>query len=116
VVTFLSTADLHLHAVPITSTRDTRVPHFNSPNLVSNVSNTIEGREVATDFKYYSSHFEFVGARRDVKKQVPYCGPTNIGHHCIKFSCHGDLATGICATLRYNGRKLFVIEATRGSP
>jgi hypothetical protein len=34
-------------------------------------------------------------------KQVPHRGPTNIRRHRIKYSRHGDLATGICATLSY---------------
>lgn len=32
-------------------------------------------------------------------KKVPYGGPTNNRHHCIKFSCHGDLVSRICAPL-----------------
>jgi hypothetical protein len=35
---------------------------------------------------------------KDVMKQVPYWVPTNIRRHRTKFSRHGDLATGICAS------------------
>ena len=44
-------------------------------NLCPSVSNTIArggGSDVSTDFKYHSSHFRLVGARRDVKKEVPH--------------------------------------------
>jgi hypothetical protein len=32
-------------------------------------------------------------------KQVPFAGPTNIRCHLTKFSRHGGLAPGICASL-----------------
>ena len=36
--------------------------------------------------------------------KVPYCGPTNVKRHCIKFICSDELAPAVCAPLSENVR------------
>lgn len=56
-------------------------------------------------FQKSSSHLK--GHQKENTKQVPYWRPTHVRCHCIKFSCHGDPAPMICATLLMIQHKIF---------
>jgi hypothetical protein len=50
-------------------------------------------------FQKSRSHLKILSCQKDDTNQVPCWRPTKIWQHHTKFSCHGDLAPGICAFL-----------------
>ena len=45
--------------------------------------------------------FQKSGCQEADMKPIPYCRPTNVGHHPTKFIHHGNLIPRICAPLSY---------------
>jgi len=97
--------------------------HHNKDYMLHVLPRFAEGTTHNTDtrFQQECTHFTKIVkaphrySRQKGNKLNAYRGSTNIRCHCKKFSRHGDLATGICATpgYQYSTTRLHVNDESK---